>query len=70
MPICLRLVQGDKQLPLLLTLCDEHGNEIDSDTAPNGDAAIRIAIRLLARTQTSRPGYRLTVSMGDDGAQR
>ena len=63
----LRLVQRDDQAPLLLTLCDEHGSEIDSATAPSGDAAIRIAIRLLARTQTLRPGYRLTVSMESDG---
>jgi hypothetical protein len=66
----LRLVQRDDRRQLLLTLCDEHGNEIDSATAPDGDAAIDRAIRLLARTQTLRPGYRLTVSMESDGAQR
>jgi hypothetical protein len=62
-PTFLRLVQRDDQVPLLLTLCDEHGNEIDSTRATGGDAAIRMAIRLLARTQTLRPGYRLMVSM-------
>jgi hypothetical protein len=70
MPTFLRLVQRDDRVPLLLTLCDQHGNEIDSATAANGDAAIQMAIRLLARTQTLRPGYRLTVSMESDGAQR
>jgi diacylglycerol kinase family enzyme len=70
MPTFLRLVQRDDRVPLLLTLCDEHGNEIESATAPSGDAAIRIAIRLLARIQTLRRGYRLTVAMGGDGAQR
>jgi hypothetical protein len=48
MPTFLRLVQGDDNVPLLLTLCDEHGNEIDSATAPSGDAAIRSAIMLLS----------------------
>jgi hypothetical protein len=70
MPTFLRLVQRDDRVPLLLTLCDERGNEIDSATAPSGDAAIQMAIRLLARTQTLRPGYRLTVSMESDGTQR
>jgi hypothetical protein len=64
MPTFLRLVQRDDRMPLLLTLCDEH-----SATATDGDAAVRIAIRLLARTQTLRPGYRVTVSMEGDGAQ-
>jgi hypothetical protein len=66
----LRLVQHDNRVPLLLTLCDEHGNEIDSTTAPSGEAAIQSAIRLLARTHTLRPGYRLTVSMEGDWAWR
>jgi hypothetical protein len=70
MPTFLRLVQRDDRVPMLLTLCDEHGNEIDSATAPSGDAAVRIAIRLLARTQTLRPGYRLTVAVEGDEAQR
>jgi hypothetical protein len=70
MPTFLRLVQRDDRVPLLLTLCDEHGNEIDSTTAPSGEAAIRSAIRLLARTPTLRPGYRLTVSMQSDEAQQ
>jgi hypothetical protein len=63
MPTFLRLVQRDDRVPLLLTLCDEHGNEIDSDTAPSGEAAIKSAIMLLSRLQTLRPGYRLMVSM-------
>jgi hypothetical protein len=70
MPRFLRLVQRDDRILLLLTLCDERGIEIDSETATDGDAAVRMAIRLLARTQTLRPGYRLTVAMWDDGAQR
>jgi hypothetical protein len=57
-------------VPLLLTLCDEHGDEIDSAIAPSGDAAIRSAIMLQSRVRTLRPGYRLTVSMESDGAQR
>jgi hypothetical protein len=48
MPTFLRLVQRDDWVSPLLTLCDEHGNEIDSATAPSGDAAIRMAIRLVA----------------------
>ena len=66
MPPFLRLVQRDDRVLLLLTLHDEHGNEIDSETAPSGEAAIRTAIRLLARTPKLRPGYRLTVSLEND----
>jgi hypothetical protein len=55
---------------MLLTLCDEHGIEIDSATATSGEAAIRSAIMLLSRALTLRPGYRLTVAMWGDGAQR
>jgi hypothetical protein len=69
MPTLLRLVQRDEVL-LLLTLCDEHGNEIDRATTPSGDAAIRSAIMLLSRARTLRPGYRLTVSMESDDVQR
>jgi hypothetical protein len=48
----LRLVwRDDRGVPLLLTLCDECGNEIDSATAPSDDAAIRMAIRLLRRNE-------------------
>ena len=68
MPTLLRLVQRDEVL-LLLTLCDEHGNEIDRATTPSGEAA-RCAIMLLARSKALRPGYRLTVSMESDEAQR
>jgi hypothetical protein len=67
MPTFLRLVKRDDRVPLLLTLCDEHGNEIDSDMAPTGEAAIRSAIMLLSRLRTLRPGYRLTVSMESRG---
>jgi hypothetical protein len=70
MPRFLRLVQRDDRVRLLLTLCDEHGIEIDSAMATDGDAAVRTAIRLLERTQTLRPGYRLTVAMWGDEAQR
>ena len=70
MPAFLRLVQRDNRVPLLLTLCDEYGIEIDSATATDGDAAIDSAIMLLSRAQTLRPGYRLTVAVGGDGAQR
>jgi hypothetical protein len=70
MPTFLQLVQRDERVPLLLTLRDEHGNEIDSDTALSGEAAIKCAIMLLSRLRTLRPGYRLTVSMDSDGAQR
>jgi hypothetical protein len=56
-------------VPLLLTLCDEHGNEIDRITTPGGEA-VRCAIMLLARSKELRPGYRLTVSMESDEAQR
>ena len=66
MPTFLRLVQRDDRVSLLLTLCDENGDEIDSDRAPSGEAAIRSAIMLLSRTKTLRPGYRLTVSMQSD----
>jgi hypothetical protein len=51
-------------------LRDEHGDEIDSDTALSGEAAIQIAIALLARVRTLRPGFRLTVSMEGDWARR
>jgi hypothetical protein len=67
MPPFLRLVQRDDRVALLLTLCDEHGNEIDSDTALSGEAAIHSAIMLLSRVRTLRPGYRLSVSMQRDG---
>jgi hypothetical protein len=70
MPPFLRLVQRDDRIPMLLTLWDEQGNEIDSETATDGDAAVRMAINLLARTQTLRPGYTLTVSMESGGQQR
>jgi hypothetical protein len=63
----LRLVECDNQVPLLLTLCDEHGNEIDRATTPSGEAA-RCAIMLLARSKALRPGYRLTVAMEDGGS--
>jgi hypothetical protein len=66
----LRLVRCDDRQPLLLTLRDEHGDEIDSDTALSGEAAIQIAIGLLARVRTLRPGFRLTVSMEGDWARR
>jgi hypothetical protein len=55
MPTVLRLVQRDERVPLLLTLRDEHGNEMDSDTALSGEAAIKCAIMLLSRQRTPRP---------------
>jgi hypothetical protein len=45
-------------------LHNEAGDEIASAMAPAGEAAIRSAISLLARSETLRPGYRLTVSLG------
>jgi hypothetical protein len=51
MPTVLRLVQRDERVPLLLTLRDEHGNEMDGDTALSGEAAIM----LLSRQRTPRP---------------
>jgi hypothetical protein len=70
MPPYLRFVQRDDQIPMLLTLWDEQGNGIDSETATDGDAAVRMAINLLARKQTLRLSYQLTVAIWDDGAQR
>ena len=70
MPPFLRLVQRDDRIPMLLTLWDEQGIEIDSATATSGEAAIRSAIMLLSRALTLRPGYRLTVAMRGDGAQQ
>ena len=60
----LRLVRCDNRTPLLLTLCNEHGDEIASATA-TADEAVHCAIMLLARAQTLRPGYRLTVATPD-----
>jgi len=62
-PAFLRLVERDHQ-ELLLTLSNEHGEEVASETALAGEAAIKSAIMLLARSETLRPGYRLTVSIG------
>ena len=53
MPAFLRLVERDHQA-LLLTLSDEHGDEVASETAPAGEAAIKSAIRLLARVSIPR----------------
>jgi hypothetical protein len=44
-------------------------HRIELETATDGDVAIDSAIMLLSGAQTSRPGYRLTVSMQSDGAQ-
>jgi hypothetical protein len=66
MPPTLRLVRCDNRTPLLLTLHDEHGNEIARATTPSNEA-VRCAILLLAQTQTLRPGHRLTVAMGATG---
>jgi hypothetical protein len=63
------LVERDHQ-ELLLTLSNEHGDELASATAPAGEAAIKSAVMLLARSETLRPGYRLMVSMEGDGAKR
>jgi hypothetical protein len=49
------IVQRDQREPLLLTLRDEHGNEMDSDTALSCEAAIKCAIMLLSRPRTPRP---------------
>jgi hypothetical protein len=61
------LVHRDDRVPLLLTLFDEQGDEIDSATATDGDAAVRMAIRLLERTQTLRPNDRGAGGRGGRG---
>jgi len=61
-PAFLPLVPRDNLAPLLLTLCDEPGNEIPSATAPAGETAVKSVVLLLARSETLRPAYRLTVS--------
>ena len=66
----LRLVQCDRPAPLRLTLQNEAGDEIASSMAPAGEAAVKSAILLLARSETLGPGYRLTVAMESDVAQR
>ena len=58
------------QRSLRLTLQNEAGDEIASSMAPAGEAAVKSAILLLARSETLGPGYRLTVSMESDVAQR
>jgi hypothetical protein len=55
---------------LRLTLQNKAGDEIASSMAPAGEAAVKSAILLLARSETLGPGYRLTVSMGSDATQR
>ena len=70
MPAFLRLVERDRPAPLLLTLCNEYGDEVASATAPAGDAAVKSAILLLARSEALRPGYRLTVVMESDAANQ
>ena len=63
MPAFLRLVERDWPAPLRLTLQNEAGDEIASAMAPAGEAAVKSAVLLLARSETLRPGYRLTVSI-------
>jgi hypothetical protein len=46
------------------------GDEIASSMAPAGEAAVKSAILLLARSETLRPGYGLTVVMESNVAQR
>jgi len=65
-PPFLRLVQGDRPPPLLLTLCNEHGDEIARATASGEEAAVKSAILLLAQSGTLRPGYRLMVLVADE----
>jgi len=47
--------------PLRLTLPNEAGDEIASAMPPAGEAAVKSAILLLARSETLRAGYRLIV---------
>jgi hypothetical protein len=54
----------------LLTLSNEHGDEIATAMSPAGEAAVKSAILLLVRSETLRLGYRLTVSIEGDGAKR
>ena len=67
-PAFLRLVQCDRPAPLRLTLQNEAGDEIASSMAPAGEAAVKSAILMLARSETLGPGYRLAVSTGSDAA--
>ena len=61
MPAFLRLVERDRPVPSRLTLQNEAGDEIASTMAPAGEAAIRSAILLLARSETLRPDYHYCV---------
>jgi len=65
-PPFLRLVQDNRPPPLLLTLCNEHGDEIARATAPSEETAVKSAMLLLARSEILRPGYRLVVSVADE----
>ena len=66
MPPFLRLIQRDRPAPLLLTLCDEPGDEIASATASRDEAAVKSAMLLLARCEALQPGYRLMVLVADE----
>jgi hypothetical protein len=59
----------ERPAPLVLNLCNEHGDEIASTTTPAGEAAIQSAVLLLARSAALLPGYRLTVTV-EGGAPR
>jgi len=48
------LIQRDRLTPLLLTLCDRYGDKIATATASSGEAAVKSAILLLARSQALR----------------
>jgi len=65
-PPFLRLIQGDRPPPLLLTLFNEHGDEIARATASGEEAAVKSAILLLAQSGTLRPGHRLMVLVANE----
>jgi hypothetical protein len=69
MPTLPELAQRDDRVPMLLTLCVEHGNEIESATAPTGERPSEP--RQVAGANTNiGPGLSAHGRRGGDGAQR
>jgi hypothetical protein len=64
-PPFLRLLQRDRPPPLVLTLRDERGNEIERATAATGSCALKAALWLLAKRDALRPGDVLRIEAGD-----
>jgi hypothetical protein len=65
MPAFLRLVQREHATPLLLTLRDERGNEIERVTAATGPCALKAALLMLARRDGLKAGDTLRVEADD-----